>query len=63
MCSDPAAYEMIVAVRKLQQRLIAKTEDVIEADVLINEKEKLYVQLKNVLARQAGPEIGEQLNW
>ncbi|RHZ25857.1 hypothetical protein DYB26_007780, partial [Aphanomyces astaci] len=30
-------------------------------DLLIVEKEKLYVELKNVLARQPGPEVAEQL--
>jgi hypothetical protein len=31
--------------------LIKKTEEVVEKDVLIQEKEKLYVELKNLLAR------------
>merc|ERR1712194_351991 len=61
--SDPQAYEMILAIKALQKRLIAKTEEVIETDMLIHEKEKLYVQLKNILARQPGPEVQEQLQW
>lgn len=32
-----------------------------EKDVIIQEKEKLYIELKNVLARQPGPEVAEQL--
>jgi hypothetical protein len=28
----------------------------------IQEKEKLYVELKNILARQPGPEVAEQLS-
>merc|ERR1712046_320249 len=59
--SDPATYEMIQKVKMLQKRLIAKTEEVVEKDMLIQEKEKLYVQLKNILARQPGPEVREQL--
>merc|ERR1711865_461870 len=43
------------------KRLIAKTEEVVEKDLLIQEKEKLYVELKNILARQPGPEVAEQL--
>jgi len=35
----------------LQKRLIAKTEEVAEKDVLIQEKEKLYIELKNILAK------------
>jgi chromosome segregation ATPase len=34
----------------------------VEKDLLIQEKEKLYVELKNILARQPGPEVAEQLN-
>ena len=47
--ADPQAYEMLMNVKSLQKRLIAKTEEVIECDMLIQEKEKLYVQLKNIL--------------
>jgi len=42
--------------------LIKKTEEVVEKDVIIQEKEKLYVELKNLLARQPGPEVAEQLS-
>merc|ERR1711981_1119427 len=45
----------------LQKRLIQKTEEVVEKDLQIQEKEKLYVALKSILARQPGPEVREQL--
>lgn len=61
--SDPATYEDIMKVKSLQKLLIAKTEEVVEKDSLIQEKEKLYVQLKNIIARQPGPEVAEQLAW
>lgn len=61
--SDPATYEMILKVKSLQKLLIAKTEEVVEKDSLIQDKEKLYVQLKNIIARQPGPEVAEQLAW
>lgn len=61
--SDPATYEMIQKVKSLQKLLIAKTEEVVEKDQMIQEKEKLYVQLKNIIARQPGPEVAEQLAW
>merc|ERR1712178_288752 len=60
--SDPATYEMIQKIQTLQKRLISKTEEVVEKDLLIQEKEKLYVELKNILARQPGPEGAEQLS-
>merc|ERR1740121_1008102 len=61
--SDPATYEMIQKVKGLQKLLIAKTEEVVEKDAQIQEKEKLYVQLKSIIARQPGPEVAEQLAW
>ena len=41
--------------------MIAKTEEVVEKELLIQEKEKLYLELKHILARQPGPEVAEQL--
>merc|ERR1712176_1253364 len=61
--SDPATFEMIQKVKSLQKLLIAKTEEVMEKDAMIQEKERLYVQLKNIIARQPGPEVAEQLAW
>ena len=39
-------FEMIQKVQTLQKRLIGKTEEVVEKDLLIQEKEKLYIELK-----------------
>ena len=47
--SDPKRYELIQKIQTLQKRLIAKTEAVVEKDLLLQEKEKLYVELKNLL--------------
>lgn len=60
-CTDPEQYEMIQKIQSLQKRLIAKSEEVSEKDVLIQEKEKLYIELKNILAKQSGPEVEEKL--
>lgn len=35
---------------------------VVEKELLIKEKEKLYMELKQILARQPGPEVAEQLS-
>ncbi|NXO72462.1 CFA58 protein, partial [Phainopepla nitens] len=59
--SDPTTYELILKVQRLQKRLINKTGEVIEKEFLLQEKEKLYVELRRVLARQPGPEAAEQL--
>ena len=60
--SEPHTYEALTRTHKLQKQLIVKTEEVREKEKLISEKEKLYVELKGVLARQPGPEVAEQLN-
>jgi chromosome segregation ATPase len=59
--TDQENYERILKIQTLQRRLIAKTEEVNEKDQLIKEKEKLYMELKNILARQPGVEIQQQL--
>uniref|UniRef100_A0A8C2YGU7 Cilia and flagella associated protein 58 n=4 Tax=Coturnix japonica TaxID=93934 RepID=A0A8C2YGU7_COTJA len=59
--SDPSTYELIQKIHRLQKQLISKTGEVIEKELLLQEKEKLYVELKHVLARQPGPEAAEQL--
>ncbi|NXT62436.1 CFA58 protein, partial [Chaetops frenatus] len=59
--SDPTTYELILKVQRLQKRLISKTGEVIEKEFLLQEKERLYVELRHVLARQPGPEATEQL--
>ncbi|XP_039632494.1 cilia- and flagella-associated protein 58 [Polypterus senegalus] len=59
--SDPSTFELIQKIHTLQKRLISKTEEVVEKELLLQEKEKLYIELKHILARQPGPEAAEQL--
>lgn len=54
--STPAAYEMLMKCQALQRRLITTTEACVEKDAQIQEQEKLYLELKAILARQPGPE-------
>ena len=60
--SDPNTFEMVQKIQTLQKRLIRKTEEVVEKELLIQSKERLYVELKNLLARQPGPEVADQIN-
>lgn len=59
--SDPSQLEMVAKVKALQRRFIAKTEEAVEKDLLLGEKEKLFLELKNILAAQPGPEVAEQV--
>lgn len=59
--SDPATYELIQKVQMLQKKLISKTEEVVEKSLVLQDKDRLYTELQDVLKRQPGPEVGEQL--
>ncbi|KAI5618447.1 cilia- and flagella-associated protein 58, partial [Silurus asotus] len=59
--SDPSTFELIQKIHSLQRRLISKSEEVVKQELLLQEKEKLYVELKHIIARQPGPEAAEQL--
>jgi hypothetical protein len=60
--SDPSSFELIQQVQALQKRLIQKTEEITSKEFMIREKESDYVELREILARQAGPEAAEQLH-
>merc|ERR1712193_197399 len=55
--SDAAMYGMMQKVKTLQKRLISKTEETVEKDLAIQEKEKLYLEMRNLLSKQPGPEV------
>jgi hypothetical protein len=59
--SDPNTFELISKIQTLQKRLIAKTEEVVEKELEIKRQEKLYTDIKNVLKRQPGPEVLQEL--
>lgn len=60
--SDPSSFELIQQVHALQKRLIQKTEEIASKEFTIAEKETVYVELREILARQPGPEAAEQLH-
>merc|ERR1712087_270368 len=59
--TDATMDEMMQKVKALQKRLISKTEEAVEKDLAIQEKEKLYLEMNNLLAKQPGPEIVEEV--
>merc|ERR1712196_218777 len=60
--SDPSMKEMLAKVKALQRRFIAKTEEAVEKEMLIHEKEKLFIELQNILASQPGPKAADQVS-
>lgn len=59
--SDPKRYDKILQIQALQRQLVAMSDQVIQNDLLIQEKEKIYIELKHVVARHPGPEVEEQI--
>lgn len=59
--SDPQRFDMLKKVQGLQRNIIKNTEKAFEKEVLIQQKEQVYVELKNILGRQPGSEVNEQL--
>ncbi|CAM9562834.1 unnamed protein product [Ectocarpus sp. 4 AP-2014] len=59
--SDPERFDLVRKAQSLQRNLVSKTESAVKKDLLIQEKEKLYIELKTILGRQPGPEVAEQL--
>lgn len=60
--SDPTAYEMIQKVQTLQKRLIAKTEEVVDRDIQIQEMEKKIEELNTQLQRMPSTEEVQKLS-
>jgi len=46
--SDPATFELVQKIQILQKRLIEKSEEVVDKDLLIHRKDRLYAELKVV---------------
>ncbi|XP_051778573.1 cilia- and flagella-associated protein 58-like [Erpetoichthys calabaricus] len=59
--NDPSTYELIQKVIYLEKRLIRKTEEVAEKELLLQEKDRLYMELKQVLARHPGLDVAEKI--
>lgn len=60
--SEPQTFELHKRIHQLQRELVRKNNEVEQKTRLVSDKEKLYVELKGVIARQPGPEVAEQLN-
>ena len=50
--SDPQRFQMIKKIQNLQKEIVLETEKVLEKEVTIQEKERLYVELKSMLGHQ-----------
>lgn len=62
MDTDTTTYNMLQSVHKLQKEIITKQEKIQAKESEIQNKEKLYIELRKVIARQPGTEATEQLH-
>lgn len=60
--TDCDAYEMISKIQILQKRLIAKTEEVVSKDLVINTQEQTINNLREVMKRQPGLAEAEMIS-
>jgi cilia- and flagella-associated protein 58 len=61
MDTDSEAFELIKKTQTLQKAIIKKHSEVERKEDVIRKQEKLYVDLRQILARQPGAEAAEQL--
>lgn len=59
--SDPKRFEKITYIQSLQKQIVLKSDQITEIELMIQEKEKVYLELKNIISRQPGVETEEQL--
>ncbi|KAL2911092.1 hypothetical protein HK105_209456 [Polyrhizophydium stewartii] len=60
--SNPQAFDMIQLLHTLQKKLIVKNKEDKEKEEFIKVQEELYLHLKQMLAKQVGPEAIEQIS-
>lgn len=60
--TDPDIYEMKEKIKTLQKRLIYKTEQVVEKEVLVHQKEKQIEEIREIMKKQPGLEAAEKLS-
>ncbi|XP_011501647.1 PREDICTED: coiled-coil domain-containing protein 147-like [Ceratosolen solmsi marchali] len=60
--TDPDTFELLKKIQILQKRIVKMSTEMINKDKKIREIEKLYTNLRKVLAKQPGPEILVHLN-
>jgi chromosome segregation ATPase len=59
--SDPQRFDRIQQIHDLQRQMMKKSDEVVQGDLLVQEKEKVYMELRNIISRQPGPEVDDQI--
>ncbi|CAD2213084.1 flagellar associated protein [Angomonas deanei] len=59
---DLSQEELETKLSTLQKRLITKSEESLEQEIALQEKERLVTELQAILSRQPGPQVAAKLN-
>lgn len=59
--SDPTALELLQKIQLLQKRLLKQTSEAVERERHLKEVERLYLTLRQVVAKQPGAEVQNEL--
>ncbi|KAJ8965219.1 hypothetical protein NQ314_004289 [Rhamnusium bicolor] len=59
--SDPEVLDLLQKVQILQKRLLQQASEAVERERQLKEAERLYLNLRQVLSKQPGPGIQEEL--
>ncbi|KAK7200587.1 hypothetical protein NESM_000114600 [Novymonas esmeraldas] len=60
--ADPSMVELDAKMKALQRSLLNKSEDCMKQELVLEEKQRLVMELQAMSARQPGPEVAQQLN-
>ena len=60
--SDPSTYALIEKLQGLNQRYLRVCGELGEKQALLHLQEKMYMEMKNAITKQPGPEVSEQLS-
>lgn len=55
--SDPESYELLRKIQILQRRIIKMSSEMVIKEKKIKDTEKVYMNLREILMKQPGPEI------
>ncbi|KAJ8683602.1 hypothetical protein QAD02_019394 [Eretmocerus hayati] len=60
--TDPETFELLKKIHLLQRRILNMSSEMITKDKKIKETEKMYMNLREIVAKQPGPEVLMTLN-
>jgi chromosome segregation ATPase len=60
--TEPTMAELESKMKQLQRQLLSKSEECMKQEIVLEEKQRLVLELQAMAARQPGPEVAQQLS-